>query len=126
MIKYVDGIAVEMSAEEAAAIVPLAFAPRPLEISREEFCVALIGAGILTEAQASAAALGDWPAQFEPALAEKSLVEKLTAKNAWRTIKVVPRDAPLFLDLLAFYASAQGLTEAQATALGDAIFAGAT
>lgn len=96
------------------------------QLTREAFCVALIGAGILTEAQASAAALGEWPAQFEPALAGKDLVAKLTAKNTWRTITVVPRDAPLFLDLLAYYASAAGLNEEQAAALGDAIFAGAS
>lgn len=101
-------------------------APAVQELTREAFCVALIGAGILTETQATAAALGAWPAEFEPALEGKDLVEKLTAKNTWRTIKTVPRDAPLFLDLLAFYAGEAGLNEAQAAALGDQIFAGAS
>lgn len=109
----------------AGGVVAPYVAPPPLtpELTREAFCVALIGAGILTEAQASAAALGEWPAQFEPALTGKALVEKLTAKNTWRTIKTVPRDAPLFLDLLAYYAAAAGLNAVQAQALGDAIFA---
>ena len=52
------------------------------------------------------------------------MVKKLTAKNLWRETKTVARDAPLFGDLLAFYAGAQGLTPTQAEALGDAIFAG--
>jgi hypothetical protein len=105
-------------------IAPFVPAPSPPpQISREAFCVAMIGAGILTEAEAEAAALGAWPARFEPALAGKDLVEKLTIKNIWRETKTVARDAPLFLDLLAFYATAAGLNKAQAKALGDAIFA---
>jgi len=93
-------------------------------ISREVFCVALIGAGILTEGEAESAALGDWPAKFDGALAGKSLVEQLTIKNQWRNeIRVVPRDAPLFVDLLAFYKVENNMTDAQAAALADAIFA---
>jgi len=100
--------------------------PAPIPtLSRVAFCVALIGAGILTEAEATDAAFGAWPAKFEPALAGKALVEKLTIKNLWRETKTVTRDAQLFLDLLAFYAAAMKLTPAQAEALGDEIFAGA-
>lgn len=97
-------------------------APAP-QISRKAFCVAMIGAGILTEAEAEAAALGTWPPKFEPALVGKDLVEKLTIKNIWRDTKTVARDAPLFLDLLALYAAAAGLKAVKAQALGDAIFA---
>ena len=118
----IDGVEIDLPEGEHVPPTAPAFVP---SLSREAFCVALIGAGILTEEQATSAALGDWPAQFEPALSGKSLVDKLTAKNTWRTIRAVPRDAPLFLDLLAFYASAAGLDEAQAAALGDQIFAGA-
>jgi len=106
--------------DQAPADLPVA-----QELSREAFCVALINAGILTEAEATSAALGAWPAAFEPALDGKSLVEKLTAKNLWREVRTVPRDAPLFVDILAFYKSANGLTDAQAEAMADAIFAGA-
>jgi hypothetical protein len=85
--------------------------------------MALIGVGILTEAEAIEAALGTWPPKFEPALMGKPLVDKLTIKNVWRDTKTVVRDAPLFLDLLAYYADAMGLTPEQAAGLGDMIFA---
>lgn len=116
-----DDKAAEIRASWAAMTPPVP----PPELTREAFCVALIGAGILTEAEAEDAALGAWPPKFEPALAGKDLVEKLTIKNTWRDIRIVPRNAPLFLDLLAYYAGAAGLSEVQAAALGDQIFAGA-
>lgn len=102
---------------------PPAIAPAPI-MSRETFCVALIGAGILSEAEAIEAALGAWPAKFEPALDGKPLIEKLTAKNLWRETKTVARDAPLFVDLLTYYVGLNKLSAAQAKALGDSIFAG--
>ena len=112
----------------AAGGTPLpaqALPPPPPWLTREAFCVALIGAGILTEAEATEAALGAWPAKFEPALAGKPLVEKLTSMNVWQGTKTVSRVAPLFVDLLAYYAKAKGLSAAQAKALGDNIFSGA-
>jgi len=102
--------------------LPLAPAPSAT-LPRAAFCVALIGAGILTEAEAIEAALGAWPPKFEPALDGKSLLEVLTIKNLWRETKSVARDAPLFLDLLAFYGTSRGLTAGQIAALGDRIFA---
>lgn len=99
--------------------------PRAPALSREAFCVALIAAGIFDQAEATEAALGAWPPKFEPALAGKELIAVLTTKNLWRDTKVVTRDAPLFLDLLAFYAAARGLPPHAAQALGDKIFAGA-
>jgi hypothetical protein len=96
---------------------------QPAQLSREAFCVALISAGIFTEAEASEAALGAWPAKFEPALAGKDLIEVLMIKNLWREAKTVSRDAPLFVDLLAYYAHIKSLSAAQTAALGDAIFA---
>lgn len=130
IFRMVDGSSVPLPDDEAAEIRAswAAMTPPvpPPELTREAFCVALIGANILTQIEAEEAAMGGWPAKFEPALAGKDLVAKLTAKNTWRTIAVVPRDAPLFLDLLAYYASAAGLNEAQAEALGDQIFAGAS
>ena len=127
LMKMVDGVLEEMSEQEAAIFeaerAAAQVAPPPASLSREAFCVALISAGILTEAEAEAAALGTWPPKFEPALAGKDLVQKLTIKNIWRETKTVARDAPLFLDLLAFYAAAAGLNPMQAQALGDRIFA---
>ncbi len=116
----IDGVEIDLPEGEHVPPTAPAFVP---SLSREAFCVALIGAGILTEAEAEAAALGSWPPKFEPALAGKDLVEKLTIKNIWRETKTVARDAPLFVDLLAFYAGVKGLNEVQAAALGDQIFA---
>jgi hypothetical protein len=99
--------------------------PEAPKLTREAFCVALIGAGILTESEATEAALGAWPPKFEPALSGKELVEVLTIKNLWRDTKTVTRDAPLFLDLLSFYAAARSLPPAAAQVLGDQIFLGA-
>ncbi len=114
---------VAMSDAEIAGIMARPQAQLAKPLSREAFCVALIGAGIFTVAEATEAALGAWPPKFEPALAGKPLVEQLQIKILWQGTKTVARDAALFLDLLAFYAAAKGLTEAQAAALGDAIFA---
>ena len=102
--------------------LPLAQSPAAT-LPREAFCVRLIGAGILSEDEAVEAALGAWPPKFEPALAGKALVEVLTIKNLWRETKTVARDAPLFLDLLAFYAHTRGYDTAQMMQLGDQIFA---
>lgn len=115
---YVAIMASGVAIQPATPISP----PAP-ELSREAFCVALIEAGILTEAEATEAALGVWPSKFEPALTGKSLVEKLTIKNVWQATKTVPRNAPLFADLLTFYAGIKGLGPQQAQALGDRIFA---
>lgn len=95
-------------------------------LTRAEFCVALTNTAppIFTPAEALAA-LEAFPPKFMAALAEKPLDYQAVAIEQWRSIALVPRDAPLFLDLLAFYAAQAGLTDAQAVALGDAIFAGA-
>lgn len=97
-------------------------AASPPTLTREAFCVAMIGVGIFTPQEATEAALGAWPPKFEPALAGKELIEVLTIKNLWRDTKSVTRDAPLFLDLLAFYAAARALSPQNAQALGDRIF----
>ncbi len=112
---------VDLTPEEVAALPEPS--PAPQTLSREAFCVALVTVGIFTEAEATEAALGTWPPKFEPALAGKSLVEKLTIKTLWQGAKTVARDAPLLRDLLGFYAKAHGLTEEQSSALGDKIFA---
>lgn len=124
--KIVNGELVEMSAEEEAEI--RAFwaeneaKAEPAILTREEFCVALIAPGIFTEEEATEAALGAWPLKFEPALAGKSLVEKLTIKNIWKEAKTVSQDSQLFLDLLDFYAAKMGLNNEQKIGLSNTIF----
>jgi hypothetical protein len=99
-------------------------------LTRSAFCVALTKdhlpplPPIFTAAEALAA-LEAFPPKFTAALAGKPLEYQAAAIEAWRETKTVARNAPLFLDLLAFYAAQAGLTGAQAEALGDSIFAGA-
>lgn len=106
-------------------------APEPVPVlTRSAFCVALTKdhlpplPPIFTAAEALAA-LENFPPKFTAALAGKPLEYQAAAIEAWRETKTVARNAPLFLDLLAFYAAQAGLTDAQAEALGDSIFAGA-
>ena len=123
-----DPYAVALSAWVAAGGVIAPYDP-PLivpELDRVAFCEALITAGILTEADAESAALGGWPASFEPALAGKSFAKKVEAKSLWQSAKTVPKNAPLFLDLLDYYAGVSGLDDAGKAALADQIFSGAT
>lgn len=125
-----DGKAVwrDMTAEELADYQAAQAAPAPPpELTREAFCVALTKTTppILTDEEALQA-LERWPDKFAVALVGKPIEYRAAAVGAWQRITVVPRDAPLFLDLLAFYAGAAGLNEAQAAALGDQIFAGAS
>jgi hypothetical protein len=122
-----DPYAVALSAWVAAGGVIAPYDP-PLivpELDRVAFCEALITAGILTEADAESAALGNWPASFEPALAGKTFAQKVDAKSLWQSAKTVPKNAPLFLDLLDYYAGVSGLDDAGKAALADQIFAGA-
>jgi hypothetical protein len=127
IFRMVDGVSVAVPADEAATIwaewQECGAAAQPATVlSREAFCAQLFNVGILTEAEATDAALGVWPATFEPALAGKSLVEKLTVMNLWQDTKTVAQDAPLFLDLLGFYAAKKGFDTAKADALSDMIF----
>lgn len=112
-----------MTADEIAALrqsAPVA------ELTRAQFVVALTKTAppILTPAEALAA-LETFPPRFMAALANKPLEYQAAAIEAWRETKTVARDAPLFVDLLSFYAATAGLTPAQAAALGDAIFTSA-
>ncbi len=112
-----------MTADEIAALHQSAPIP---ELTRAQFVVALTKTPtpILTPAEALAA-LETFPPKFMPALAGKPLEYQAAAIEAWRETKTVPRDAPLFTDLLAFYAAQVGLDEAGAQALGDMIFGAA-
>jgi hypothetical protein len=99
-------------------------APSVPTLTRVDFVVALTKVPvppIFTDSEALDA-LENFPPKFAAALADKPLAYRAAAVDQWRSITMVPRDAPLFLDLLAFYAAQAGLTEAQAVALGDAIF----
>jgi hypothetical protein len=97
--------------------------PQAPMITKAKFVEALtiVEPPMFTRAEA-ADALQRFPPKFSVALADKPFAYEAAAVQQWQTITLVPRDAPLLLDLLAWYAAQAGLTDAQAVALGDAIF----
>lgn len=104
--------------------IPLPTEPDIPTLTRAQFCVALTKTTppIFTPAEALAA-LEVFPPKFMPALAGKPLEYQAMAIAGWRETKTVARNAQLFLDLLAFYGGAIGLSEEKTAALGDRIFA---
>lgn len=113
-------IAREMTEGEIAGLPELAAAPATL--TKFNFCRALFAEGILSADLVVDAALGKWPAPFEAALAGLPEAARVDAKLAWAGATSVSRTAPLFLQLLAFFAAQEGLSAAQAEVLGDQIF----
>ena len=79
-------------------------------LSKIEFCRALYAAQILPEGLVVDAALGKWPTTFEGAIVNLPEATRVDAKLTWAGATAVSRTAPLFLQLLAFFASKQGLT----------------
>lgn len=98
-------------------------APTPVTLSKMDFCRALYAAKILPADLVVDAALGKWPSTFEAAISSLPEAARVDAKLAWAGATSVSRNAPLFLSLLAFFANAKALTEAQAESLGNQIFA---
>lgn len=110
---------------------PILTAPEPPTIaqaretatlSKIDFCHALYRTKILPADLVVDAALGKWPAPFEAALSGLPEPARVDAKLAWAGATSVSRTAPLFLQLLAFFAAQQGLTAEQAEQFGDQIF----
>jgi hypothetical protein len=94
----------------------------PPTLSREAFCVALIGAGILTEAEAIKTELGAWPPAFDAFLNGKDLLDRIGAKNQWSDAQTIMRDGAIVTDLLAYLARSDGLSPDQITAVKTKIF----
>lgn len=95
----------------------------PKILTKTEFCRALYHAKILPEELVVDTALGKWPSTFEAAIAGLPEPARVDAKLAWAGAVSVSRNAPLFLQLLAFFAALRGLSTEQADLLGDQIFA---
>jgi hypothetical protein len=103
---------------------PLGVAPPMAQyLPREVFCVALMSQGILTEQEASSAALGAWPPTFDAFLEGKDLIDRLRLKNQWGAAQMIPRDGPIVTDLLAYLARSGGLSPDQITEVAAKIFA---
>lgn len=100
-VKIVDGEIVPLTAEETAEREAIQ-APSRLDmwrdtatLSRRQFCLACLQAGLLTPDDAVIAATGGWPASFDAALAGLSTIEVAAAKVEWAAVSVIRRSAPL-------------------------------
>ena len=103
---------------------PLDLAPAMAPyLPREVFCVALMSLGILTEQEASSAALGAWPPTFDAVLDGKDLIDRLGLKNQWAAAQMITRDGAIVADLLAFLARSGGLSPDEIMAVQAKIFA---
>lgn len=100
-----------LSAEEKAA--NLAAWRETATLTRRQFCLACLQAGLLTPDDAVTAASGGWPSSFDAALAGLSAMEVAAAKVEWAAVSTIRRTAPL---LVAVQAVA-GVTDAQLDAL---------
>ena len=85
----------------------LADARQAARITRGKFCMACVGAGLLTEAEAIEAAKGDWPESFSNALPDG--VPEYAAKIEWASVTHVRRMNKILLGV----AAAAGVTDAQ-------------
>lgn len=66
-----------------------------MSASRRAFCLAAYRAGFLDEADAVAAAKGEWPASFDDALAGQPADVVAEAKIEWGAVSTIYRNAPL-------------------------------
>lgn len=82
-------------------------------LSRDQFLLAAVAAGIVTEEVAEEAASGAWPAGFNTFLSDLTASQRITAKATWADGVRVARNNPI----LALIAADQGITDAQLDAL---------
>jgi hypothetical protein len=71
-------------------------------LDRAEFCIALLTAGILSPASATAAAQGQWPAEFDGAIASLPEAHAAIARIRWASAASVSRVDPLLESLRQF------------------------
>lgn len=82
-------------------------------LTRRQFCLACLQAGLLTPADAVTAATGGWPATFDAALADLTELQVAAAKVEWAAVSVIRRSAPL----LAAVQATAGVTDEQLDSL---------
>lgn len=78
-------------------------------LTRRQFCLACLQAGLLTPDDAITAAKGDWPTRFDMALAGLTELEIAAAKVEWASVSAVRRNAPL----LAVVKTTAGVSDSQ-------------
>ena len=104
----------DLTAEEIAALTPSKATWRATaSASRAAFCIAIARAGIVTPANALAAAKGDWPAEFDEALTGMSAEAQTDARITWAAAATIERLHPLVHVMQDFLT----LTDDQADAL---------
>jgi hypothetical protein len=98
------GIVRPATPEEEAAILAVRNAPPPVptSISRRQLLITLVTAGLITEAEALAAAkTGDVPAAIDTVFAKLPQEQALAARITWATMTQVERDHPLVQAIIA-------------------------
>ncbi len=86
-----------------------------VSLTRQEFCLALKRAGVLTGADAIKAAKGDWPSTFDAALPMLAAagVDPDEAQITWASANIIERNH----QLVGLMASVSGLSDVQVDAL---------
>lgn len=115
MKHIVDGQEVTMTAAEVTAfeadrIESIESKRATASLSRRDFCLATVVAGLLQPADAVEAARGGWPASFAAAVPPEQAV---AAQIIWASANTVDRMDPLLLQV----ASAQNITDAHLDAM---------
>jgi hypothetical protein len=106
-----DATPAEVAEIEAVRNAP---PPVPSAISRRQLLIALTAAGLITEAEALAAAkTGEVPAAIDAVFAALPKEQALAARITWATMTVVERDHPLIQAVI----DAKIVTAEQADAL---------
>lgn len=102
LITAADGAAADLASWRASA-----------SLSKSDFLIRVKDAGILTKADAKAAAKGDWPASMTGALNSMTATQADDAEITWAAAATVHRSSPF----LVFVQAVAGLTDAQVDAL---------
>lgn len=86
-----------LSADDLAHMPGIAETREATTITRRALCMACRDAGLLTNAEAIAAARGDWPQTLVTALDGLTDDQKADAQMEWSDVTTVRRMAPLIL-----------------------------
>lgn len=110
----VDGVAVDATPAVTAALVAETASPVPSTITRRQFLLALLAAGLISGDDALAAATnGALPAPFAAVLADLPAADALAAQITWASMTVAERGSPL----IALMIAAGAATDAQVDGL---------
>lgn len=121
-VTWIDGErqVVEMTAAQISLVQPsLADQRSTASLSRLDFCKALWRAGILTPAEAAAAARGEWPATFAGFTAGMTEGDSTDAQIEWAAAATIHYAHPLLQALALSHSNGD---QAAATATLDALF----